>query len=160
MKRIASALGLSLAIAGSPAIAQGFDPSNAYIGGGISHNSASNLDDGTGFQFLGGYKLDMVDLHPVELAVEVGYMDTGNMSPSGVPGSTSFKGLWTTAVFTYGLTPELDLIGRAGLDLGDDDGLMVGAGLGYAINRELELRGEYVIRDNINSLQANLIFHF
>jgi hypothetical protein len=36
---------------------------------------------------------------------------------------------------------------------------MFGAGLGFKATQQLELRGEYVVRDHINSLQANLVFH-
>lgn len=32
------------------------------------------------------------------------------------------------------------------------------AGLGFDVNKNIELRAEYVIRDNIDSLQANLVF--
>jgi len=42
--------------------------------------------------------------------------------------------------------------------MGDDSGLMFGAGLSLGINARMDLRGEYVIRDDVDSLQLNLIY--
>ncbi len=114
MKGKIAAIGLALAVASVAAPAQGFDRNNLYIGGGISLNSASGVDDELGLQVFAGYELDS----------------------------------------------QFRLLGRLGVDFGDDDGLMVGAGLGYAFNRQLEVRGEYVARDNIDSLQANVVYRF
>jgi len=73
---------------------------------------------------------------------------------------SSASGLWTTGGVSYAILPQLNLIGRIGLDLGDDDGLMVGAGVGYMFADAFELRGEYVVRDNIDSLQVNFVYRF
>lgn len=151
MKGKIAAIGLALAVASAAAPAQGFDRNNLYIGGGISLNSASGVDDEMGLQVFVGYELDMADLDPIKLAVEVGYMDIDDYNVSG---------LWVTGVATYALDAQFRLLGRLGFDFGDDDGLMVGAGLGYAFNRQVEVRGEYVVRDNIDSLQANVVYRF
>ena len=45
------------------------------------------------------------------------------------------------------------------LDFGDADGLMFGIGAGWKLNRQWKLRGEYVIRDDLNSLQVNFLYH-
>jgi hypothetical protein len=37
---------------------------------------------------------------------------------------------------------------------------MFGVGVGYAIDKKIQLRGEYVIREDIDSLQANLAYRF
>lgn len=37
---------------------------------------------------------------------------------------------------------------------------MLGAGVGYAVSQQIEVRGEYVIRDDIDSLQANIVYRF
>jgi hypothetical protein len=165
MKRTVIALGLALGVASAPAVAQGFDQDNLYLGAGVSRNSLSGASNNPiGFQFFGGYKLDeVVNLDPVTFAVEVGYMDSGDFEVRQF-GLTqdigSASGLWVNAVFGYPLTPEVNLLGRIGLDFGDDDGLMLGFGAGYRLNPNVELRGEYVIRDDINSLQANFVYHF
>ena len=92
-------------------------------------------------------------------------MDTGNMKGDvtvlGVnlgPIKVKDKGLWGTGVVRYSASPQVDVLGRLGLDLGDDSGLMVGIGVGYWFDKKIQLRGEYVARDTVNSLQLNLVF--
>ena len=139
------------------------DTKNIYFGGGLGLNSMSGFDSGMGFQFFGGYEFP-VKMGKGSLSVEVGYMDTGDMETTvNIPfvGSytvdASASGLWTNAVFSLPLQDKLNLVARAGLDFGDDDGFMIGAGIGFELNAKMELRGEYVIRDNINSIQANFV---
>lgn len=157
MKKMLVAVALGLAAA--PAWAQGFKQDNFYAGAGINLNWASGVDEAVGAQIFVGYELDMLDAAPLALAVEAGYMDTGNFERRGLRvGSAS--GLWTTAVASYRLNPALELLARLGLDLGDDDGPMLGVGVGYAVSKELAVRGEYVVRDDIDSLQANVVLRF
>ena len=47
-----------------------------------------------------------------------------------------------------------------GLDFGDDDGLMLGIGGQYDISPAFFMRVEYVIRDDIDSFQFNLLYQF
>jgi hypothetical protein len=134
------------------------DSEKIYFGGGLSLNSLSGLDlsDGTGFQFFGGYELP-VYMGDGKLSAEVGYMDSGDMAV-GPFFETDANGVWVNAVFTLPLQNKMNLIGRAGLDLGDDDGLMLGGGVGFQLDSKMQLRTEYVIRDNVDSLQFNLVF--
>jgi len=139
-----------------------------YLGGGLGFNSISGIDfsDGLGFQFFGGYDLP-VKMGKGKLSVEVGYMDSGNMEvgsvtipvipPQKITVEGKAKGLWGNAVFSLPLQEKMSLIARAGLDIGDDDGIMLGAGLGFKLSNKMEVRGEYVIRDTIDSLQVNLV---
>ena len=149
--------------------AQGSAAGNpVYFGGGMSFNSLSGVDfsDGLGFQLLGGYKLP-VNVGKGSLSVEVGYMDTGDMEAgvrvvSLIPFQVAVveanaTGVWANAVFSMPVQKSLNVIGRAGFDFGDDDGFMFGAGMGFNISPTMEVRGEYVLRDNVDSLQANLI---
>ena len=78
MKKTVFAVGSALA-SGS-VLTQGFDQSNLYVGGGLSMNSLSGFDDEMGYQAFVGYELDMIDLGPVQLAVEVGYFNSGKFS--------------------------------------------------------------------------------
>lgn len=158
MKWTVAAIGLSIGIASTSALAQGFNQNNLYIGGGIGVNSVSGWDDAVGFQVFAGYEFDVADIDPIELAVEVGYMDTGDFERGRL--ETSANGLWVTGVASYALNQQFSLLGRLGVDFGDDDGLMVGVGVGYAVNRQVEVRGEYVVRDEVDSLQANVVYRF
>lgn len=171
MKKIA--LGVTLALAAGVVQAQGFNSKNMYFGGGLSSNDADGFDsNATGYQFFGGYQLKNVKLGALKSAVEVGYMNAGEFETCitipGIPGliapqtfceQAEIAGLWATYVGSYDFSPKLKGIGRVGLDFGDDDGLMFGAGLDYAINPQFAIRGEYVIRQHTNSLQANLVYY-
>lgn len=161
MNKTTTVLGLTLALMSSAAMAQtGFQQQNLYAGGGVNFNSWSGYDDATGFQLFIGYNLSqMLKVDRISLAAELGYMDTGDFSRRGSPDITA-DGVWLNAVVGYPLNPRFQFIGRAGIDFGDDDGLMFGIGAGYALTNHLELRGEYVVRDNINSTQINIAYHF
>lgn len=164
MKRIALVMALSASAA--LAHAQEFNPSKLYLGAGLSSNDVDGADDATGFQFFAGYPLDMVKLGELKSAVEVGYMDSGDFEEcvyvpfvGDVCGEDSAKGLWANYVVSYDFSPQLSGIGRAGLDFGDDDGFMFGVGVGYKLAPQFDIRGEYVVRDHIDSLQANFVYH-
>jgi Outer membrane protein beta-barrel domain len=134
-----------------------------YAGGGLSSNSVDGFDgNATGFQVFIGYDLKGVKLGTGRVAVEAGYMDSGDFETCNaffcVGGSA--EGLWGTGVVFLPVANQLDFIGRLGLDIGDDDGVMFGVGLGYAMNQQIQLRGEYVIRNDIDSLQANIAVRF
>lgn len=167
MKKVIT-LSLSILFASSTALAasDGFNQDNLYFGGGLGSNSASGVDNGTGYQFFGGYQLDMVKISKIDSAVEVGYMDTGKMKscvtfplPIGeVCGDGAAKGLWATYVAGYKINKEVSGIARLGLDFGDDDGLMYGLGVDYKFDKQMALRGEYVKRQHITSLQVNFVY--
>lgn len=72
--------------------------------------------------------------------------------------SSTATGLWGTVAGNWNIADRTGFIGRLGLDIGDDDGLMYGAGISYDLIKRITLRGEYVIRDNIDSLQFNFVF--
>jgi len=154
------ALALAAMVFSSAAAAQGFDLRRLFLGGGVSLNSVSGADDGTGFQIFGGYNFPAIAPN-LYVDAEAGYMDTGKLDRGVCTGFCNAKvnGLWTTGVIRYLVTPKVELIGRAGLDLGDDDGLMVGIGVGFIISPHLKLRAEFVARDNVDSLQFNVVFY-
>ena len=147
------------ALAASPAAkpAPGIDTGRLFVGAGLSDNDVPGSDNGTGFQFCGGYEFGQV-AHNVAVDLEVGYMDTGNMDMR--PGSfdARAKGLWATGVGRLQLNPQFELLARAGLDFGDDDGLMVGIGAGFNVNKQTQLRLEFVERDDVSSLQFNFVY--
>lgn len=136
--------------------AQVIDTSRLFVGGGVSSNDVSGSDSAVGWQIFGGYEFGEVSRN-VFIDAEVGYMDTGDMEKAG--GDVKYNGLWATAVGRLLLTPTIELLGRAGMDFGDDDGFMAGIGVGFLITKKLKLRFEYVERDNTDSVQFNLVFY-
>ena len=139
----------------SIAVAQGMDTRNLFFGAGVSSNEVSGSDSATGYQIFGGYGFGEVTKN-VFIDAEVGYMDTGNMTKSG--GDVKAKGLWANAVGRLMIAPSVELIGRLGLDFGDDDGLMAGIGAGLLLTKNIKLRLEYVQRDKVDSVQFNFVF--
>jgi hypothetical protein len=149
---------LGLLVATSSVYAQNLDTKQIYFGGGLGYNSVNNNSfynnsDAVGFQVFAGLPL-AVNMGSAALAVEVGYMDTGNFDRGG-----SANGLWSTAVASVPLNNKLKLVGRLGYDFGDDDGVMIGGGVGFPVANKMDMRVEYVVRDHIDSLQANLVIY-
>ena len=163
MLKVSRLIAVALIAAGlcSVAAAQGFDNRRLFFGGGLGSNSISGADNATGFQIFGGYNFR--ELAPkFSVDAEAGYMDTGKFKRSfPVIGTveTKAKGLWGSGVARYMVAPQWELLGRLGYDFGDDDGVMVGIGGGYIVNKNLKLRLEYVIRDTVDSLQFNVVFY-
>lgn len=123
------------------------------IGAGLARNSVGSYHE-TGFQFFGAYDLDNVQLvDGTHSSVEVGYMDYG------FSGNNNDGGIWTTFVLDGSIRDGLGWLARLGLDLGDDSGLMLGAGVAVKLNTATQVRIEYVVRDDIDSLQFNLVYH-
>ena len=139
--------------------------SSFYLGGGVGFNTLSG-GSGNGIQILGGYKFDFLLNGDISTAIELGYMDSGSFSAkrfepdAGGTISQEAKGVWLNVVETFPIGNKVEGLARLGFDFGDDDGLMVGAGMGYNFNPSWVLRSEYVIRDHINSFQFNLLYNF
>lgn len=129
------------------------DKNRISIGVGISTNSVSRpVDDEIGLQFFAAYNLNQINLiEGVKSSVEFGFMDYGFSSDS--------TGIWATYVVDGVISGQFRWLARSGLDIGDDSGLMIGAGASYALNEKKKLRVEYVIRDEVDSLQFNFLYH-
>lgn len=149
-----------LSVAGSGAAAAELEEERFYVGGGISDNEIAN-DSEIGHQFLVGYELP-VDTGEVNTSIEVGYWDSGDVEVNTPAGrrERDVDGIWVNGVFSFEIAPRVNLLGRAGVDFGDDDGLMAGAGVGFDLSERFELRGEYVERDETDSVQANFLYRF
>jgi hypothetical protein len=139
----------------SVAVAQGLDTSKLFFGAGLSSNDVSGSDSATGYQIFGGYGFGEV-APKVFIDAEVGYMDSGTMKRSG--SEVRANGLWANGVGRFMVAPSVELIGRLGLDFGDDDGLMAGIGVGFLLSKNAKLRIEFVQRDNVDSVQFNFVF--
>jgi hypothetical protein len=140
-----------------PAIAQ-YQQGDFYLGAGVTHNRLSGWDNATGYQIFGGFEPRMA-FGPLRLGAELGYMDSGDFSQTG-QADFAADGVWVSAVGRFPVTPQINALARLGWDFGDDDGFLWGAGLGFRVNPAFEIRGEYVARDNIDSIQANAVIHF
>jgi len=148
-----------MTVSGAAAAAQ-LKNDRFYVGGGINDNDVDGAD-ATGYQFFGGYELP-ADIGRADTAIEVGYWNSGDFdvnTPAGRRESDA-EGLWANGVVSLPLSGSVDLIGRAGADFGDDDGLMAGGGLGFNLGPRVQVRGEYVVRDQTDSVQANLVYSF
>lgn len=140
----------------SVAVAQGLDTGKLFFGAGVSSNEVSDSDSGTGWQIFGGYTFGEIT-PKVFIDAEVGYMDTGDMERAGRPDAKA-NGLWAAGVGRLMITPSVELIGRLGLDFGDDDGVLAGIGAGLLLTKNLKFRLEYVQRDNVDSIQFNIVY--
>jgi hypothetical protein len=151
------AIGLIGIALSSVALAQGLDTGKLFFGGGLSSNEVSGSDSAVGYQIFGGYGFGEVT-SKVFIDAEVGYMDTGDLSKGR--GNAHAKGLWANGVGRFMVAPSVELIGRLGLDFGDDDGLMVGVGAGFLLSKNSKLRLEFVQRQNVDSVQFNFVFQY
>jgi len=143
-----------------------------YAGAGFSVNSVDNFeDDAMGYQFFGGYCLGAAKRDSrYRSSLEVGYMDSGKFKKDvlvlvnrrlvTVTESTSYQGPWVNIVGEYRADQNVHLLGRLGADIGDDNGLMVGVGVGLNFSKWAQFRVEYVARENINSAQINWLTEF
>ncbi|MDA3868393.1 MAG: outer membrane beta-barrel protein [Gammaproteobacteria bacterium] len=162
MNKTVTVMVMGLMLTAAQASAESLDTNKIYLGGGIGFNDINDNyydDDAVGFQVFAGIPLP-VKTESVELSVELGYMDSGDFDRSTPSKSTrKVNGLWGAAVAELPLNNNnVSLLGRLGLDIGDDDGLMAGVGIGFAMSQKMDLRLEYVSRDHIDSLQLNLVF--
>jgi len=146
-------------VADEPDMGASFDTGNIYVGGGLGMNALSGFDDAMGFQIFSGYRFDdsLINIDKVSLAAEAGYMTTGDFETS-FGGEASVDGIWGAAVADYEFNEQASGILRLGLDLGDDDGLLFGFGGEYHLNDKIGIRGEYVIRSHVDSLQVNVVY--
>jgi opacity protein-like surface antigen len=135
--------------------------SQMYLGGGIGFNSLAAAGSARGFQIVGGYEFATKLNEDITSAVELGYMDSGDFDQ--LNSSTNIdaaKGVWLAYVGSVPLTSKTDVLARVGFDFGDDDGVLLGTGMQYKFTTKVAMRMEYVARQNVNSLQANVLFKF
>jgi len=140
---------------------QGVDAEQFYVGGGLGFNSLPGAGSATGFQIIGGYEFKTKLNDDITSALELGYMDTGNFDHiNNTTRSDDVNGAWVAMVESVPLTRKAGMLARLGYDFGDDDGLLLGTGLQYKFTTKIAMRMEYVARQHVNSLQANVLFKF
>ena len=140
---------------------QGVDAKQFYVGGGLGFNSLPGFGSATGFQLMGGYEFKTKLNEDITSALEIGYMDTGNFDHINNTGNFGdVNGVWVAMLGSVPLSRKTDMLARLGYDFGDDDGLLLGTGLQYKFTTKIAMRMEYVARQNVNALQANVLFKF
>jgi hypothetical protein len=70
------------------------------------------------------------------------------------------KGAWFSMLESVPLSTKTDMLVRLGYDFGDDDGLILGTGMQYNFDTKVAMRMEYVAREHMNGLQANVLVKF
>jgi len=164
-------LPLALAIAATPALADDhMDDSSSlkkrlYVGAGLNHNEIDSPfgggdADANGYTIFAGLTFPN-DTAGLMTAAELGYSDTGEFYDG--PGDTDINGFWIAGVAEKTL-PEIDprvsVLGRAGIDFGDDDGIFLGAGLGFKATKMVDLRAEFINKDASGVYQLSALVHF
>lgn len=153
---------LALTVLSSVAHAEGsIDSKRIYLGGGLGFNSLPGYGSARGFKIFGGYDFAAKINDDISSSIELGYMDTGDFEQyKGYNSNEDVKGLYLAMVESVPLSRKTDMLARLGYDFGDDDGFLLGTGFQYKFDTKVAFRMEYVARQNVNSLQANVLFHF
>jgi hypothetical protein len=143
-------------------------PTGLYVGGGISHNNldfnsiikGAGSEAAMGLQLFAGLPIKNA-INNIETFAEVGFFRTHNFNFSGI--KEQVTGISGSIVLQRNLN-EIDAnlygLGRIGLEVGDDDGILMGVGAGYRITPKVEVRLELVNKDLISSYQANALVRF
>jgi hypothetical protein len=134
------------------------DANKFHLGIGLAIDRLHD-DTSAGFQILAGYPLEQLQSGEATSSVEAGFIDLGSFKQGDR--QFSMAGLWVSYLLQLPLplqqTGWQGLL-RLGIDFGDDDGLLFGAGIDYSLDPRLSLRGEYIVRDQVKSLQINAVW--
>lgn len=144
--------------------AQGFQAERLQLGGSVSQNVVDSPFGGShvdaaGLSIFAGYELDN-DLEQVKTTVEAGYTQTDDFFNGP---NSDISGFWFAGVAEKQLpeiNPNLFAIARLGLDIGDDDGILLGAGAGFHLTPKVDVRGEYINKDASSVYQASFVLNF
>lgn len=112
-----------------------------------------------GVGFFAGYELTN-DLQDVHTSVEVGYQQTDDFYRTK---GTDIKSLWVAGVVQKRLpelNPSFSVLGRLGLDVGDDDGLLMGFGVAMQHQAHVATRAEFINKDATKLYQLSLVISF
>ena len=160
MKKILLVLAM-LSVVSSVSAEGVIDAKRIYVGGGLGFNSLPGYGSARGFQFIGGYDFDFKLNEDISSALEIGYMASGDFDQyNGLNSNNDASGLWAAMVESVPVSSKTDMLVRLGYDFGDDDGFLLGTGMQYKFDTKLAFRMEYVARQNVNSLQANVVVKF
>jgi hypothetical protein len=130
-----------------------------YTGIGVHWNQLSGFDDAPGGQvFIGSHFKSLMTTY-VQADLELGYSYAGDFKHK-IAHSTDTQGFWLSGLLRLPLTPTFEILGRLGVDFGDDDGLLAGVGIGANLNQQWQLRLETIKRRHTDSIQLNAAYHY
>lgn len=169
MKPVLLSALMSAMIVSAPALAEPELPSGLYVGGGVSYNDldfGSVLDNGAdetafGIQAFVGLPFDN-NIEGFDTFAEIGFFRTDEFD-FGNNVKEKVTGVNASVILQRDLNEiheNLYALGRAGFELGDDDGLLTGFGAGFRLTSRLDVRAEFVNKDLTTSYQANVLFRF
>ncbi len=119
-----------------------------YYGVGLGQQSVPGRQDNLSMgQLMLGYPTG--EHQGIATALELGWQETAEVDHDGP---------WVTAVAQWLFAYDAALLGRLGLDLGDEFGPMAGLGFVYAPEPDWAMRLEAVGRTESNGLQLNFIW--
>lgn len=160
-------LPIILTAAASSALAEGSPLNNKlYVGINLSHNTINSPfsnggdADASGYSAFTGLKFNN-SVEGLTTSAEIGYSDTEDFFNSN--GDADINGIWVAGVAEKTLPeidPRLSVLGRIGLDFGDDDGIFLGAGAGFKASDLLSLRAEFINKDASSVYQIGALIHF
>lgn len=144
---------LLAAVLGAAFGAQAAEDTGFYAGAGVGQSfvdEADYDDEDTAFSVFGGYQFNRY------FGLETGYVDFGELGPSGAGRSLEVSSVYLTAVGTVPFSENFSGYAKAGFQrwnldtaipgLADDDSgsdPTYGLGLQYRFNDQFALRGEY-----------------
>lgn len=143
-------------------------PKGLYAGGGINFNSidfeplfpGGSRETALGFQLFVGLPIPS-SIAGFKTFAEFGYFQTDNFKFFGE--KERIRGVWGAGVLQRDLNeidPNLYALARAGLEMGDDDGVFMGIGAGYRVSSKVDVRAEFLNKDLLTSYQLNALVRF
>lgn len=144
-------------------------PAGLYIGGGINYNSldlgsmfsVADRETAGGFQLFAGVPIES-SIAGFKTFAEVGFFQTEGFD-FGANNKERVRGVWGAGVLQRDLNeinPNLYALARAGLEVGDDDGVFMGFGAGYRVSSKVDVRAEFLNKDLLTSYQLNALVRF
>ncbi|MCY0964437.1 outer membrane beta-barrel protein [Parathalassolituus penaei] len=160
MKKSVIAL-LPLLISGATLVHAENAIDHLQVGGGLSYNQIDSpfrhghSEDANGVNMFVGYEFDS-GWNAIDTSVEVGFNRTDRFDEY----HDNVAGPWVALVGQRAVRevdPRLSVIGRVGLDVGDDDGVLMGVGFGFMIDPAVQLRAEYINRDATTQMLGSVV---
>lgn len=144
-------------------------PEGIYVGGGINYNSidleplfsGADRETAMGFQLFAGLPIAS-SIAGFKTFAEVGFFQTESFNFGG-GNKERVRGIWGAGVLQRDLSeidPNLYALVRAGVEVGDDDGVFMGFGAGYRMSSKVDLRAEFLNKDLLTSYQLNALVRF
>lgn len=145
---------LSLLLTHQVSAEDGIQLERLGFGGGFGSASVSEFTESKSvIQLYATYRTDGMygmGSDSYSLSAELGYIDVSD---------TSRDGFWLTPMVAWHATDRIDMLFRAGLEYGDDLGVVFGAGVSYQLERNMAVRLELVEHPNASTFQVNVVYY-